>query len=280
MYSKNQVRGLLLLIIITIIFQFVLYYRHSIFNFSDDFRYFDTKVDKDLANLEKQINNGKKTKHIPKKLSIFDPNSIDLEGWINIGFSKKQAKIILKYKNSINGFKKKEDIKNCYVISQEKYKSIEPFIKIVKIKKKLKSKKTTNKYKPIKKQISKKDINLIRFEDMKALNITNNIKRRILSFRDKLGGFFSMEQINEVYYIKDYQKKQIIKHFDVLDENKIKKISINEASAGELISHPYITKKMVKVLLDFRKIDRIENIDDVFKLEGFRNKKLKKYLKL
>lgn len=66
-------------------------------------------------------------------ITDFDPNKIGLDEWVEFGFSEKQAASIIKYRNSYGPFKKKEDIKKLYVVSDEKYAELEPHIKIQKI---------------------------------------------------------------------------------------------------------------------------------------------------
>lgn len=62
-------------------------------------------------------------------LSDFDPNILDLQQWQKLGFSEKQASTILKYKGIVGGkFVSKEQLKKCYAISEDKFKSLESFI--------------------------------------------------------------------------------------------------------------------------------------------------------
>lgn len=77
----------------------------------------------DLKLKNSQITNTKKS------LQPFNPNDLDEQGWIELGFSPKQVGTILRYKNSLGGkFASKEQLKKCYVISQEKFNELLPFI--------------------------------------------------------------------------------------------------------------------------------------------------------
>ena len=55
-----------------------------------------------------------------------------MEGWKNLGFSEKQAQVILNYKerNLRGSFKNLEDIQKCFVISADKFLELKPWIKI------------------------------------------------------------------------------------------------------------------------------------------------------
>lgn len=51
--------------------------------------------------------------------TTFDPNTLDVNGWMALGFSEKQANVIVNYRdrNLKGSFKTLEDIQNCFVIS-------------------------------------------------------------------------------------------------------------------------------------------------------------------
>ena len=51
-------------------------------------------------------------------LTEFDPNNLDANQWKNLGFSEKQVKTILKYKDIVGGsFQSKNQFKKCYDFS-------------------------------------------------------------------------------------------------------------------------------------------------------------------
>ena len=65
-------------------------------------------------------------------LFYFDPNKISASKWEKLGFSKKQVKSILHFRKRIGGFTSKTDVKKCYVINDEMFKKLNPFIIISK----------------------------------------------------------------------------------------------------------------------------------------------------
>lgn len=82
----------------------------------------------------KKVNNFPKLKFISPTensvlLSEFNPNELDEKQWQKLGFSEKQVKTILKYKNIVGGnFESKEQLRKCYAISEEKFAQIESYI--------------------------------------------------------------------------------------------------------------------------------------------------------
>ena len=62
------------------------------------------------------------------ELFRFDPNTICPDSLCLLGFSQKQAESIVKYRNKGGKFRKKSDFAKMYVVSQEKYAELEPYI--------------------------------------------------------------------------------------------------------------------------------------------------------
>ena len=58
----------------------------------------------------------------------FDPNTICPDSLCLLGFSRKQAESIVKYRDKGGKFRKKSDFAKMYVVSEEKYRELEPYI--------------------------------------------------------------------------------------------------------------------------------------------------------
>ncbi|MDC0338746.1 helix-hairpin-helix domain-containing protein [Flavobacteriales bacterium] len=58
----------------------------------------------------------------------FNPNEIDEESWVLLGFSEKQAQSIIKYREKGGYFYKKEDLKRLYVVDDSLYDLLEPYV--------------------------------------------------------------------------------------------------------------------------------------------------------
>lgn len=62
------------------------------------------------------------------ELFHFDPNTISPDSLSLLGFSQKQAESIIKYRSKGGKFRKKSDFAKMYVVSDDKYKELEPYI--------------------------------------------------------------------------------------------------------------------------------------------------------
>jgi len=75
--------------------------------------------------------------------------------------------------------------------------------------------------------------------------------RRIIKYRDLLGGFHSADQLCEVYGLSEETLHQISEYV-FIDTSAIKGIAINTATFRELLRHPYLQLEDVKSLVQYR----------------------------
>jgi competence protein ComEA len=66
-----------------------------------------------------------------------------------------------------------------------------------------------------------------------------------------LGGFYSVDQIAEIYGLPDSSFKKI-KPFLKLESTPFKKFNINTASKDEMKSHPYIKWNLANAIVEYR----------------------------
>jgi DNA uptake protein ComE-like DNA-binding protein len=89
---------------------------------------------------------------------------------------------------------------------------------------------------------------------------------RIIRFRNLLGGFYSKNQLLEVYNFPEETFYQIRRYITV-DASVVKKIRINYAGYSELIRHPYLEKADILKILDYReKHGAFSSTEQVLKL--------------
>ena len=109
-------------------------------------------------------------------------------------------------------------------------------------------------------------------EDLVQLNgIGNVFAKRIVDFRDKLGGFYNIEQVKDVYGIHDtvFQK---IKPNIYLKPATIQKLNINNATFEELTANPYFFTTLAKQIVGYRtKVKPFATIEDLKKLYYIRD---------
>ena len=81
-----------------------------------------------------------------------------------------------------------------------------------------------------------------------------------MKFRSALGGFVSVDQLEEVYGI-DSASFQMIKDWFYVDSTLIDQICIDTAGFKTLLSHPYLDYKTTKQIYRCKKHNTINNVD-------------------
>ncbi len=146
---------------------------------------------------------------VPVVLKNFNPNSLDEDDWQKLGFSPKQVAVIFKYKKSLGGqFSSKQELKECFVISDKKFREMKPHILLPEFSDK-NSKRDDGFFSYPKKE--KEKINYKKFnpndyskEDWMAIGFSDKQAATILKYRKSLGGkFTSMAQIQKCFVISE-----------------------------------------------------------------------------
>src|SRR6218665_1531486 len=147
-------------------------------------------------------------------LNEFNPNELDESQWKNLGFSEKQVKTILKYKEIVGGnFKSKEQFKKCYAVSEEKYQSLEKYILLPESNSDFKNNTFTSKPYEKKKLNIKGKFNPDSYsqKDWENLGFSEKQSAAILKYKKYLGGsFISKEKLKECFMISDEQFSQML----------------------------------------------------------------------
>ena len=177
--------------------------------------------------------------------SYFDPNALDVQGWQRLGFSEKQAQVIVNYrdKNLKGSFRSLEDIEKCFVISAEKFQELKPWIKL-QIREKEESTKAVVSAKT---DFSKIDLNSITFKQLVEFGFNEKAAASYLGYRKKLGGFADKQQVLETYNVDKDLARDLIST-SPMDVSKIQKYAIIDVPEDFLKTHPYFRKYGEKII--------------------------------
>lgn len=78
--------------------------------------------------------------------------------------------------------------------------------------------------------------------------------QKIVEYRDKLGGFYDLAQLKEIYILQNINTEYVAKYFTA-DRQLIRKININQCDYKTLIAHPYFDSYLTKTILNYRQKD-------------------------
>jgi len=222
-------------------------------------------------------------------LFYFDPNSISTSEWKRLGLRDKTIKTIENYLSKGGHFYKPEDLQKIYGLHDDEYERLKPYIKIEpnlsKTNNDYVSSKPKEEIQPAKSYAARYSAIDVNTADTSALislpGIGSKLAARIVTFREKLGGFYSVEQIGETYGLPDstFQK---IKQYLKLDNTSVKKINVNTATIDELKAHPYIKYSLANPIVAYRNehgsFSKIEDIKKVMAVTDEIYKKIEAYL--
>lgn len=186
---------------------------------------------------------------------VIDPNTASLEDLLLSGFSLRIARTIINYREKGGKFRTAGDLKKIYGLTPAIFQSVEPYIRI----KEEYSKPVFIAELPVTIDINSADSVL--FE--KLPGVGGILARRIVRYRRVLGGYYSPEQIREVYGISDSLFLRIGKRL-VADTAGIKKININTVEEKDLASHPYVGRYLAAGIVKYRlHVGKILNFNEL-----------------
>ncbi|MHB9055121.1 MAG: helix-hairpin-helix domain-containing protein [Paludibacteraceae bacterium] len=194
------------------------------------------------------------------ELFAFDPNTADSAKFVRLGLKPYIAKNILKYRSKGGKFRKPDDFAKVYGISTKKFEELKPYISINE-KNEVNSEQTLVTAKDLRTtEKTPPKINIIlELNDadtaslMQIPGIGKTTAKGIVGYRRILGGYYSVEQLKEVYGMRPENFERIKQNFTV-DASQIKRINVNVAGLDRLKSHPYIkTFQKAKVIYELRR---------------------------
>ena len=237
------------------------------------------------------------------ELITFDPNQLPLERWMELGLSRKQAEVIHRYEAKGGRFRSKADLRRMRVVKPELFAQWEPFIQLpdsAPERPALKSWPKPHERWPQQRSDSstqdhalnkeafaaprKLEVNSCDSAQLEALpGIGPSFAKGIIKYRDQLGGYYSLDQLAEVYVLKDKPDAiEKVKQLLVVDTLMIRRIAINTCTVKELAAHPYIRWKIAKPLIAFRQqhgpFDRVSAIMGCALIDEALHRKLAPYL--
>jgi competence protein ComEA len=190
----------------------------------------------------------------------FDPNTASYNELINAGLDRRQASTLISYRTSGGKFRTKNDLGRVYGISEKKADSLKPFIKIVDS--------DIGENRGNKAVVSKLqmpfDINTCDSARLESLpGIGPVLAARIIKFRNLLGGYYSVEQLREVYGLPAETYGRIC-NMIYADTSMIKRININAADYRTLSRIIYLDGYEIKAILKYRDLmDSIRTLKEL-----------------
>nr|WP_299344517.1 helix-hairpin-helix domain-containing protein [Allomuricauda sp.] len=178
----------------------------------------------------------------------FNPNYItDYKGY-SLGMSAEEIDRLLTFRQKGDFINSAEEFQEVTQVSDSLLQIISPSFKFPAWKKSSAKRKT---FSENKKEV--KGLNTATAVELKQIRgVGEVLSKRIIKFRDRLGGFLVNEQLYDVYGLEPNVVEGILERFQVLHPPEIKKININSASAVEIAQLVYINRSKAEEIVRYR----------------------------
>lgn len=201
-------------------------------------------------------------------LDYFDPNAVTVAELKSLGFSEYQATNLAGYRSSGGKFRKPEDLLKIYGIDSAMFLNVKPFIVLDSTVELVE--KPTAVTQPV--ELNRADSSQL----VSLPGVGSVYAKRILRYRDLLGGFYSPNQLLEVYNFPSETFSQI-EAYVYTDTLQIKQLRINFSEYTELLRHPYLSKTQVTQIINTReKKGAFTNLSELSSLQGFDDETIKR----
>lgn len=227
------------------------------------------------------------------RMQVFDPNTADSSTLVHLGLKKWQVSNMLKYRAKGGRYRKAEDMKKLYGMTDSMYAALRPYIHIDTMAIKQyrdsvrKSQMDSVRTDSLPRYISQKRDTILNLrtadttELKKIRGIGSYRARQIVRYRKELGGFVHTEQLREIKALQplltdSLQADSLLSHFWI-DSIIIVPLQVNSCRAETLERHPYLSFEQAKAVYELRrKKIRLESIEQLRRLDCFTEEELRR----
>jgi len=179
-------------------------------------------------------------------LCPFSLDSVGVAYLRTIGFTLRQAELVVRYREMIGGYRSMEEFAECYAVDSTMAARLEPYIIFPE-----RTVETTYTHPTISLPVDINSADSATLVSLRGIGPKSVV--HILRYRELLGGYHSTAQLLELAAVTEDN----FQHFSsqiYCDSAKIKKICINFASPKELEVHPYVTNRMLRRIINHREL--------------------------
>ena len=193
-------------------------------------------------------------------LHPFDPNTADSATLVRLGLHPRLARRICRYRAAGGRFRHARDLARIYGMDTAALRRLRPYIRMAaapganpSFRKPRPLEKSHYAYTPYpsRKLPRGRQLDLNAADSAELLRVPGvgpYFARRIVRYRQRLGGFVSPEQLREIPNLPD----SVQTWFRVTAEKAQSPLRLNTATFRELLRHPYLNYEQVKAIVNYR----------------------------
>lgn len=210
----------------------------------------------------KSYSSNQEARHI--ELRAFSLDTVTEPFLVEVGFSPRQAEVVLRYRDASGGIRSEEQFRRCYVVSGQMADRLVPYIVFGNEAEQVNAAGDVPGDRPFEAKRPTSDqgkdvpsLVEINTADSAQLRSVRGIGEKsvtaIMRYRELLGGFYSVEQLTELDVVTESNYERILTQI-YCDSCKISKIDINFATPKELMRHPYVSSKALRRIVKQRQL--------------------------
>lgn len=213
----------------------------------------------------------------PQQLFAFDPNTADSTALLKLGLSRWQVVNIYKYRNRGGIYRKPSDFARLYGLTVHQYKRLEPYIRIspdftAPASSLFTEEATSSESRPSARSnklqageqvdLNSADTTLLQ----RVPGIGSYYSRLIVQYRQRLGGYVSLTQLDEIEGFPANAKP-----FLTISPSAVpQKLNVNKLTLAQLRRHPYINYYQARGIVDYRRLHGpLHSLHDLSSLPDF-----------
>ena len=198
---------------------------------------------------------------------VFDPNTASVATLQSLGFSAKLASTLDHYRAKGGIIKSGKDLFKIWGMPPDLATRLAPYVRTSI--KNTASKPWATANKPAYAQAAPIDINTASVQDFEALKgIGPVLAARIVGFREKQGGFVKVQDILQVYGVKD-SLLQALTPYLRLDDARVPKSNLNQASVLQLVQKAGLEVVVAQAIVRWRQQNgAFANLEALENFEG------------
>jgi competence protein ComEA len=214
--------------------------------------------------------------------ALFNPNKASREELASVGIPEKLATRLENYRKAGGRFTIKSDLLKLYGFDSVLYAQLYPYIDL--------PEKQEKKEKPVsatERKQTRAPFDLNQADSLQLISvygIGSKLSSRIITYREKLGGFLSYRQLYEIYRLDTAAILELQKRSFIAENFEPKKLFLNTANEKELAAHPYISTNLAKAIVSYRfqhgPFQKVDDLRQIVILNDATFEKIKPYLSL
>ena len=245
MFSKQNIRGIIYVMVIIVTIALIAYFA------------------KPRKGIELAPSKIERVAEKRDSLFTFDPNTVTYDELLLLGFDKRTAVGIIKYRTAGKVFGIAEELALCYGVTDSMFTRVRPYIRIGKeyaTKPKVERVKTdsvkakrSSRFSP--RPFEKFSIDTVGVEYLRLIGFSTRQAEALIEYRKRGKGIFSMNELRDCYAVSE-EMADSLEHFVILSvrDPYAGLVEINSADSATLRKVRGIGAKTVVAVMQYRKL--------------------------